>query len=161
MNNIIKKMNQSTQTEDINKLIENECKRYFYAQKENILSNIRIYARYDEEINFFLDKVLDELRKEFKEEKKIIRNDLKDEFNDWKNRYQEDLKLGISKLHKSLDDKTKEIFKKEPYDLLTQKFMEKLKRDWRMEYEEKINNLYFFLYVIIIIFCISFWFFKK
>ena len=40
-------MNQAIQTEDINKAIEAECKKYFFNQKENILSNIRTYAKYD------------------------------------------------------------------------------------------------------------------
>jgi hypothetical protein len=153
-------MNQGTQTEDINYLIKQECQRYFYSQKENILSNIRIYARYDSEINFFLDKVLDELRKDFQEEKKLITSDLKDEYNNWKYLYQEELNKGIKKLQRSLDEKSKDIFKKEPYDLLTRNFMIKLKQEWRNEYEDKINNLY--LVIIFLVFCqIAIYFYLK
>ena len=153
-------MNQGTQTEDINYLIKQECQRYFYSQKENILSNIRIYARYDSEINFFLDKVLDELRKDFQEEKKLITSDMKDEYNNWKYLYQEELNKGIKKLHRSLDEKSKDIFKKEPYDLLTRNFMIKLKQEWRNEYDDKINNLYFV--IIFLVFCqIAIYFYLK
>jgi len=142
-------MNQAIQTEDLNKAIEVECKKYFYHQKENILSNIRTYAKYDNEINFFLDKVIAEVRKEFEEEKKIIRNDLKEEFKKWKVQYQEDLKSGIKKLHQELEEQSQKIVKREPYDILSKAFMNELRKEWRNEFDEKITNVYmWFLFLV-------------
>jgi len=142
-------MNQAIQTEDLNKAIEAECKKYFFHQKENILSNIRTYAKYDNEINFFLDKVIAEVRKEFEEEKKIIRNDLKEEFKKWKVQYQEDLKSGIKKLHQELEEQSQKIVKREPYDILSKAFMNELRKEWRNEFDEKITNVYmWFLFLV-------------
>ena len=142
-------MNQAIQTEDFNKAIEAECKKYFYNQKENILSNIRTYAKYDNEINFFLDKVIAEVRKEFEEEKKIIRNDLKEEFKKWKVQYQEDLKSGIKKLHQELEEQSQKIVKREPYDILSKAFMNELRKEWRNEFDEKITNVYMWFFFLV------------
>ena len=144
-------MNRSTQTDNINCLIERECRKYFFSQKENILSNLRTYARYDDEINFFLDKVLDELRNEFKKEKKFIKDDLNVEFTKWKVQYKETLHSGINKLEHSLDNKTKEIFKKEPYDMLTKRFMLNLKNECKNEYDDKINNVYLLIFLYLLV----------
>ena len=153
-------------TNEINEIkntVHNEvretCQRYFNKQKEQILSNLRIYAKYDSEVNYFLDKILAELQEDFSIIKKRCINELNEEFNEFDNKIENKTASSVKTIDNHLNTKVNQIIKREPYDVISSSFLAGLKNKWEMRYDNKLNDLYFYIFLLFVLNNIIFYYF--
>lgn len=153
-------------TNEINEIkntVHNEvretCNRYFNKQKEQILSNLRIYAKYDSEVNYFLDKILAELQEDFTIIKKRCINELNEEFNKFNNKIENNTNNSIKTIDEHLNTKVNQIIKREPYDIISRSFLADLKNKWEMRYDNKLNDIYFYIFLLFALNNIFFYYF--
>ena len=162
-NNNLQKTDLTNEINEIKNTVHNEvketCQRYFNKQKEQILSNLRIYAKYDNEVNYFLDKILDELQEDFIIIKKRCINELNEEFNEFDNKIENKTASSVKTIDYHLNTKINQIIKKEPYDIISSTFLTDLKNKWEMTYDSKLNNLYFYMFLLFTLNNIIFYYF--
>lgn len=154
-NNNPQKTDLTNEINEIKNTVHNEvretCQRYFNKQKEQILSNLRIYAKYDSEINYFLDKILAELQEDFSVIKKRYINELNDEFNEFDNKIENKTASSVKTIDDHLNTKVNQIIKREPYDVISSTFLAGLKNKWEMRYDNKLNDLYFYIFLLFVL----------
>jgi hypothetical protein len=152
---------------DIKKICEECCEqsvnKYFDKQKREIFENFRMFARYNREINFFMDKIMDELNKELNIYKTDLIEEFKIKINEHINNYNVQQKRSLRELDNYLNKKINDIQKKEPYDIISQKFLSNLEQSVEKKYYEKVDflqNICIF-FVIINISMLMFLYFYK
>ena len=69
--NLIMNSQAETQTEDyyFDQNIRKICYEYLNKQRNDIISNLRTFARHDSEVQYFLNKIVDQLRDKFHQER--------------------------------------------------------------------------------------------
>jgi hypothetical protein len=135
----------SVSNKEIKKFCEEYCEesvnKYFDKQKREIFENFRMFARYNKEINFFMDKIMDELSKELNIYKTDLIEEFKIKINEHIHNYNVQQKRTLRELDNYLNKKIDDIQKKEPYDIISQKFLSNLEKSVEKNYYEKVEFL--------------------
>ena len=155
-----------TQTEDyyFDQNIRKICYEYLNKQRNDIISNLRTFARHDSEVQYFLNKIVDQLRDKFHQERDEMIEEVKSLYANYHASYYQKLNSGIYEIDKHLDERVKQIHKQAPYDEISIRFLDSLRDQWHKEYMkkhgnqmEKIKNdqdsIHFFLALLFIITC--------
>lgn len=152
---------------EIKKYCEECCdetvNKYFDKQKREIFENFRMFARYNKEINFFMDKIMDELSKELNIYKTDLIEEFKIKINEHIHNYNVQQKRTLRELDNYLNKKIDDIQKKEPYDIISQKFLSNLEKSVEKNYYEKVEFLQniCILFILVNISMFVYFFFNK
>jgi len=136
---------------EIHDICEKYVRRYFEHQKIEILANLRVFARHDREINYFMDRIMDELKIHLNKYKKEAVAEIKTVINEQIDKYDNQRQNAISKVEEHLNMRLKDIMKKEPYDLISKNFLEKMENRLRIDYHDKVENMQIFSFIMIVI----------
>lgn len=132
--------------------IEKICKRYYEEQRGDILQNLRTFARYDKEINYFVDKIMDVFQEELKKNANENLENCKKRIKDYIDEYCQKQENGIVLLEEYLNNRVQKITKKEPYDIITSHYMKTLEKDLKNQYYTEIEGikaiLIFFFFIL-------------
>lgn len=126
---------------EIEKYCEETVNKYFEKQKREIFENFRMFARYNREINFFMDKIMDELSNELNTYKNDIITNIKYKIDEHINNYNSQQKKSLRDLDNYLNKRIEQIQKKEPYDIISQIFLRNLEQSVEKKYYEKVEFL--------------------
>lgn len=136
---------------DIHDICDKYVRRYFEHQKTDILTNLRIFARHDREINYFMDRIMEELSKELKKYKKEAIEEIREKIDKHNEKYDNRRNNAIIQIDNHLNNRISQIIAKEPYDIISSKFLDKLEKKLYSEYHEKVANTQFVCLIMIII----------
>lgn len=148
-------------TTDIHEICEKYVRRYFENQKCEIFANLRLFARQDKEINYFMDKILDELEIELKKYKKECMEHIHKNVLQQIEKYDNKKDNAIILLEEHLQKRISQITEKEPYDIISKKFLDNMENRLYCDYHEKVENMQIFCFLMIfmnIIFIGAFYF---
>ena len=133
--------------------VEKICRRYFEEQRADILQNLRTFARYDREINYFVDKIMDVFQEELEKNTNKNLENCKNRIRSYIDEYCKKQENGIVLLEEYLNNRVKQITNKEPYDIITSHYMKNLEKDLKNQYSAEIDGIkaILILYFIFII----------
>ena len=134
---------------DIHDICDKYVRRYFEHQKTDILANLRIFARHDREINYFMDRIMDELAKELKKYKKDALEEIKSKVNEQIEKYDKKKDNAIYLLEDHLNKRIAQITKKEPYDIISKKFLDNMETRLYRDYHQKVESMHMFCFLMI------------
>jgi len=140
--NLIMNSQAETQTEDyyFDQNIRKICYEYLNKQRNDIISNLRTFARHDSEVQYFLNKIVDQLRDKFHQERDEMIEEVKSLYTNYHASYYQKLNSGIYEIDKHLDERVKQIHKQAPYDEISIRFLDSLRDQWHKEYMKKHGN---------------------
>lgn len=124
-------------------IIREEVEKYYKEQKIDIIENIRIIAKYDKGVNFILNKIIYELDSQLNKCKE-------DNINEFKNEIKHNINNSISKINSHIDTKISKIITKEPYNIISHKFLSELEEKYNAKLE--FLNISCFLFMIVNVF---------
>jgi len=136
---------------DIHDICDKYVRRYFEHQKTDILANLRIFARHDREINYFMDRIMDELKIHLNKYKKEAIQEIKEKINEHIEKYDSKKNDAIYTIEKHLNKRIEDIHRKEPYDIISKSFLTKMENNLKIEYHDKVENLQIFCFLLVFI----------
>ena len=135
--------------------VDQICHTYLEQQRKDIFANLRTFARYDRDIQYFLEKIMDQLSIELEKYKKEMIEDIKGITQQYKSNYEEKTSQSIQQIDKHLERRISQIIAQSPYDVISQKFLDeqskKLQYSIQKDFGDKIDNLQFLCWFLIVL----------
>lgn len=132
----------SSQTENYpdDAKIKEICQNLLYQQRNDIISNLRTFARHDSEVQYFLNKIVDLLKERLENEQEKSLTFVKEKINGLKERSSSQINQALEKIDDHLNTRVAQIVKSPPYDEISTSFLNSLRTRWEQEYQTKYRR---------------------